>query len=129
MVDNNSVSLSGVQGASKASSSLSRGETETTGTGNNCHSDQGETAATAVVIEDEDWGLYIRAEEDYQRTKQVWTKEHKEWIEDQVSVYYGVVAVLCCGVFEKCHDHFSTRIVLWWRLRSSGFEHRFTISC
>lgn len=35
--------------------------------------------------EDEDWGLYIRGEEDYQRTKDHWTQEHKGWLEDQVS--------------------------------------------
>lgn len=35
--------------------------------------------------EEEDWGLYIRGEEDYQRTKTRWTEAHKEWIEDQAS--------------------------------------------
>lgn len=34
--------------------------------------------------EEEDWGLYIRGEEDYQRTKMIWTQEHKAWIEEQV---------------------------------------------
>lgn len=33
-----------------------------------------------------EWGVYLRTEEDSDRTKKEWEKEHKDWVDDQVKI-------------------------------------------
>lgn len=83
--------------AAAAKGELGAGASKEVSSSSSPRGDEGNTVESAVVIEEEDWGLYIRAEEDYQRTKTVWLNEHKEWIEDQVS--YFIITIFSRPLF------------------------------
>lgn len=61
-----------------------RGEKGSGGDGASADADKGGGKNDDDGDDDLEWGVYLRTEEDSDRTKREWEKEHGDWVEDQV---------------------------------------------